>query len=264
MTLASDFYDSSAAQALGGILATLVATLVAIWIARNVRLPKRRLYYGISEIIPLLTPHSSINDMELRHNGVSLSNPNVVTVRISLRGRQDIASDDYDSDQALQISVGVPIISVLKITSKPDTSPVPRIVLADSALAIGPSLIHCGQIIKISVLVDEDSASISCKNPLKNVKVQRQRPDDPELAVLLTGPHNLFILGLLGSIAALMIAQLSKQPLGWVPFIISVPLLLLGLVGGIWTFWILLRRPISVKRASIIASQVNRRSGNAD
>jgi len=228
MKPASPFYDSTAAQAFGAILATLLGVIVAIWVQRNVWLPKRRLYYGISETIPLLASHSSIKDnLEVRHKDVPLAKPRLVTVRISVRGRQDIASDDYDGDHPLQISIGAPIVATLDITSKPDTSLAPRVVVSDSGLPVGPSLIQCGQTIKISVLVDTDKLSIACKNPLKNVKIQRQRPDDPELAVLLAGPHNLFILGAIGGIAALMIAQLSKQPLSWIPFIISLPLLVL-------------------------------------
>jgi len=260
MSLASPFYDSSAVQALGGILATILTALIAIWVARNVQLPKRCLYYGISETIPLLTPHSSVRgDLELIYKGTALANPHLATLHISLRGRQDIASEDYDSDQPLQIGIGISIVAILMVTSKPETSPVPHITSTNSSLAVGPSLIHSGQMIQISVLIDADNTSISCKNSLKNVKVKRQRPDDPELAVLLMGPHNLFILGTLGSIAALMIAQISKQPLSWIPFIISLPLLLLAFVGAAWSFWTLLKRPIDNKRASIIASRINRR-----
>lgn len=125
-------------------MVTLLSVVVVIWVGRNVRLPKRRLDYGISEVIPLLTPHSSIkDDLEVRHDGNLLTRPHLITIRIVLRGRQDIASDDYNDNQPFQIIIGSPIVAVLDITSRPDTSTVPHVVANDSSLAIGPSLIHC-------------------------------------------------------------------------------------------------------------------------
>jgi hypothetical protein len=68
------------------ILATLLGVAVAILVARNVRLPKRRLDYGIAEITPLINPNSSIqDDLELRHKGTLLTRPQLITIRVALR-----------------------------------------------------------------------------------------------------------------------------------------------------------------------------------
>lgn len=257
MALTSHLYDSTAVQALGVIIVGLLSVLAIIWAARNVRLPKRRLDYGIAEVVTLVMPQSSIrHDLEVSHNGTVLTQPRLVTIRLVLRGRQDIASDDYDSDQPLRIGLGTPIVTILEISTRPGTSAIPVVSLDDSTLAIGPSLIHSGQQIKISVLIDGASVSLECTSFLKNVRMHRQRPDDPDIHVLLLGPNNMWIIGTIGGIAALGISQLSRAPLAWIPFIISIPLLLLALIGAAWSFWVLIKGSIDVNRVASTISQM--------
>ena len=94
------------------------------------------------------------SDLELRHHGVILADPRVLTVELVSRGRKDISSDAYNNDQPLEIDVGSRIVEILQVTSEPGTLPTPQVTIGGTSLRIGPSLISKRHEITINVLAD--------------------------------------------------------------------------------------------------------------
>lgn len=79
---------------------TIVALLVGatlIYVTTQL-VPKRRLKYGLVLVTSLITNASQKHevDLELQYKNVPLTSPYIARVKLSLRGRQDLASDDYN------------------------------------------------------------------------------------------------------------------------------------------------------------------------
>jgi len=143
------------------VVAALAAAAV-VWATISVGFPRRRLYFGLRATAPLLTaPADMQSDLELRHRGIALADPRVLTIELVSRGRKDIPSEAYNDRQPLHLDVGARIVEILQVTSEPETLPAPQITTDGTLLRIGPSLIGRRHQITINVPTDSGTPSLT-------------------------------------------------------------------------------------------------------
>jgi hypothetical protein len=116
----------------------------------------RKLVYSMPTATPLLaTPPGISSDIEVRHGGGVLVNPQVLEVRLQSRGRRDIRRDDFEGGKPLELDVGIPVVSLLDWFMGPGgDSTDPDVRVRGLALAIGPSLIPRRQVFTFHLLAD--------------------------------------------------------------------------------------------------------------
>jgi hypothetical protein len=208
--IAGAWYTSGTFWSGAGTVAGVLGAVAAIWVTFVVGFPRRRLFYRMRAVAPLLiTPASQHSDVELLYRGTHLTDPRALTIELISRGRKDIPSDAYNDGQPLHLDVGAPVVEVLQVSSEPDTLPLPHVSADKTSLRIGPSLIGRRHKITLTVLTDGGPPSLSCKSSLIDVEVRR-RADEQALqdaVVPWAMPWLLVLLALLG--AALLFAVLA-------------------------------------------------------
>jgi hypothetical protein len=210
MNLAGAWYASGTFWSGAGAVAGVLGAVAAVWVTLTVGFPRRRLFYRMRAVAPLLiTPADQHGDVELLYRGSRLTDPRALTIELSSRGRKDIPSGAYNDGQPLQLNVGAHVVEVLQVTSEPETLPHPQVSAEETSLKIGPSLIGRRHRITLTVLTDGGSPSLSCKSSLVDVQVRR-RADAQALqdaVVPWVMPWLVVLLALLG--AALLFAILA-------------------------------------------------------
>lgn len=186
MIVAGQWYASAAfADTVVLVVIALVAMLVATRVALSTGFPRRRLYWSMPVIAPLLSaPKGMREELELRHNGIPLRDPHLLEVHLASRSRRDISSDDFDSHEPLRLDVGANIVDILRTSSTPATPPAPDITHDTTALKIGPSLIGKRQRITITVLADGRDPHLTIEARLIDVDVREQKPEDATIPAL--------------------------------------------------------------------------------
>jgi len=197
MDLAAPFYTSSAFWAGASAMAAVFGAAVVVWATLAVGFPRRRLHYGLRDAAPLLRSGSGMpSNLQLQHrqapadtaddgeSGVSaawqiLDKPRVLTLQLISRGRKDIPSDAYNDHQPLRLDVGIRIVEILQVTSRPKTLGAPEITIDGTSLRIGPGLIGRRHEITIHVLTDGGMPRLTCRSPLIDVQVRHRT--DPDL-----------------------------------------------------------------------------------
>jgi hypothetical protein len=172
--LVTGFYEVGTfwVTATGAVISLGIGLLTA-WIALK-SAPKRRLFYGMSDPVALLTPEGSKHGLEVRRGGQPLSDPRLVDVTLQSSGRQSIDSAIFDQGRPLVLHFGVPIIEVLKADSRPPEQAVPDYQQSGSTLEVGPGVLAARQKITFSVLVD-GQPSFSLISHLSDVPIRRQQ-----------------------------------------------------------------------------------------
>src|SRR5260370_29543303 len=132
------FYDAAAFWPAAGIIVGLLAIAATIWVTLRAANPKRRLFYSMPVVTPLLTPRPDLPDIEVRRAGKVLANPHVVTVRLVSRGRRDIPRGALDGGEPLRLDVGAAIVEWLEVTTWPSDRPDPVWEMDGSSLRLGP------------------------------------------------------------------------------------------------------------------------------
>ena len=152
---AEQWYSSGTLWAAIGVCVTLligVLTLLVMWV------PPQRLYYRAPPPTPLLpSGMRGIADLEIRHEGRPLTNPYLLEVMLTARGRRDIPSSAFDQGRPLVFDLGVGIVKVLQVRCSPTTSLAPPVAHEGRTLRVGPELVGRRQTTTIAVLVDGDS-----------------------------------------------------------------------------------------------------------
>jgi hypothetical protein len=183
------FWASGTFWAGAGTVAGVLGTAAVVWVTLTVGFPRRRLSYWLRVSAPLLAaPHGMRSDLELRRRARAvgespgapdgwqvLSDPRVVTIDLTSRGRRDIPSEAFNDRQPLQFDVGAPVVEVLQVTSGQADRPALPVIADGSLLSIGPGLIGKRQEITITVLTDGGEAALTCHgNPFIDVQVRRR------------------------------------------------------------------------------------------
>jgi hypothetical protein len=175
MDVAAGWYASGTFWAGAGAIVGILGAVAVIWVTLTVGFPKRRLYYQMRAVAPLMTaPEGVRGDLELRHRGRMLVDPRALTVELVSRGRKDIPSDAYNDGKPLKLDLGAPIVEVLQVASEPATLPVPAVAADGTSMNIGPSLIGKRHTITITVLTDGGQPGLTCQSPLIDVQVRRR------------------------------------------------------------------------------------------
>jgi hypothetical protein len=181
MMMASAWYRSDIFWTGAGVACTLFIGIITAWVTLRSRFPKKRLFYRLSKETPLLeTPAGIQTGLEILHQGAALSNPHIAEIIITSRGREDIASEGYDSGTPLRFHMGEKIIKVLDRSSSTPERAAPTPSIENSTLSIGPALIKKDQKITYMLLVDGPSPNFSCESSLVNVEVREKQVDDDQ------------------------------------------------------------------------------------
>lgn len=174
---AEQWYSSGTFWAATGVVVTLVigvATFLVTWV------PRQRLYYRAPPVTPLLAHGTrGIADLEIHYEGRLLTDPHLLEVTLTARGRRDIPSSAFDQGRPLVFDLGAEIIKVLQVRCNSTTSPAPPVDHEGRTLRVGPELIGRRQTTTIAVLVDGDNPSLECtQSALAQVTVIRRDPPD--------------------------------------------------------------------------------------
>jgi hypothetical protein len=182
----------------------------AVWVTLAVGFPRRRLFYRMRAVAPLLvTPADRHGDVELLYCGTRLTDARALTIELISRGRKDIPSDAYNDGQPIRLDVGAHIIEVLQIASEPETLPRPQVSANGTSLMIGPSLIGRRHRITLTVLTEGGLPSLSCTSSLIDIQVRR-RADEQALQDAVVPWVMPWLVGLLALLAtALLLGALA-------------------------------------------------------
>lgn len=211
MSIAGAWYASGTFWSGAGVVAAVLGAAAAVWVTLTVGFPRRRLFYRMWAVAPLLiTPANHHGDVELLYHGTCLTDPRALTIELISRGRKDIPSDAYNDGQPLQLDVGTHVVEVIQVASEPETLPPPRVSADETSLMIGPSLIGRRHRITLTVLTDGGPPSLSCKSSLIDVQVRR-RADEQALQDVAVPWAMRWLPGLLALLgAALLFAILAR------------------------------------------------------
>jgi hypothetical protein len=208
--IAGAWYTSGTFWSGAGTVAGVLGAIAAIWVTLITGFPRRRLFYRMRAVAPLLiTPANQHGDVELLYRGNRLTDPRALTIELISRGRKDIPSEAYDDGRPLHLDVGALVVEVLQVSCEPESLPVPYVSSDKTSLMIGPSLIGRRHKITLTVLTDGGPPSLSCKSSLIDVQVRR-RADEQALQDAIVPwalPWLFALLTLLG--AALLFAVLA-------------------------------------------------------
>lgn len=136
-----------------GVVISLGVGLAAALIALR-SAPKRRLFYSISEPVPLVAPDGAKHGLEVLREGQRLRDPRLVEVMLQSSGRQSINSALFDQGRPLVIRFQTPIVALLKVTTDPSEQAIPDYRISDSTLEIGLGVLAARQRITFNFMVD--------------------------------------------------------------------------------------------------------------
>jgi len=218
------FYTNGTFWAGAGVAVAIVFGIASVWAVLRTGNPKRRLFYSMPVVTPLLNERPGMpRDVEVRRAGQLLTFPQVVNIELVSRGRSDIQREAFDGGNPLCLDVGVPIVECLQVKISPSDRPEPLCKVDGSKLFVGPSLIGKRQTMVYSLLVDGPSPKLS--RPLQSLAEVDLRPrdsaSDPRLSWRLVLIWALFAFG---AYAFVLFVPRSQS---WV----IVPALLFSTVG---------------------------------
>ena len=210
MYIADAWYESGTFWSGAGTVAGVLGAVAAVWVTFTVGFPRRRLFYRMRAVAPLLvTPADQHGDVELLYRGARLTDARALTIELISRGRKDIPSDAYNDGQPLQLEVGARIIEVLQVNSEPETLPRPQVRADGTSLLIGPSLIGRRHRITLTVLTEGGPPSLNCMSSLIDIQVRR-RADEQALQDAVVPWVMPWLIGLLALLAiALVLGTLA-------------------------------------------------------
>lgn len=150
----------------GGLLYNLITLLIALaavvaggsgaYFARKALFPsKRKLSCYALAVASLLTDESvTETGIEVKHQGVNLQDPYLVTICLENVGRYAVTSSHFDRSRPLAIDLGVNIKAVTKLSISPSTGSSYEHSTVGSKLLLGPDLLEPGQVLIVQLLTD--------------------------------------------------------------------------------------------------------------
>jgi len=170
----ADFYSAGTFWVtFAGVLISLGIGLLAAWISLR-SAPKRRLFYSISDPVPLMTPDGTKHGLEVRRGDRKLMDPRLVDVTLHSSGRQSITSEMYDRGRSLALHLNVPIVALLKVAKTPPEQAIPKHQISGSTLEVGPDVLAAKQRLTFSFIVD-GQPNLEMESHLSDVRIKRQQ-----------------------------------------------------------------------------------------
>jgi hypothetical protein len=176
-----------------GVVVAIVAIVagvgVAVW--QN---PSKSVEWDI-EAVGLLRQRTDFGGaVMVLVNNQPVASPTSVTVWLRNSGRRAIRSSDFDQGKACVFDLGSSVLVGLDL---PEDAYVDMI---DGKIVILPRLLHPGEEVRASVLVDNTRTQLegTFTSSLADVKITRDRPTDRQrhlLVVLVQHPMTLFVAG---------------------------------------------------------------------
>jgi hypothetical protein len=102
-----------------------------------------------------------------------LIDPRLVDITLQSSGRQSIDSTLFDQHRPLALHLAVPIVDVLKASSRPPEQAIPDYKQSGSTLEVGPGVFAARQKVVFSLLVD-GQPEFSVTSHLAGVSIRRQ------------------------------------------------------------------------------------------
>ncbi|MEU9917822.1 hypothetical protein [Streptomyces sp. NPDC051001] len=169
---ADPFWASGTFWAAAAVVVAVLVGIGAMWATLRAAHPKRRIAYDSEATAIVASNHPLGSTLEVRRNGILLTNPYIVRVDIKNTGRRDITSNEFDNASPLRFDLGVPILEVLNAESTPREAQLPAYEVSGRELHIKPSRIGKETIASYTVLV-EGSPRPSLTHSLIDVQVTR-------------------------------------------------------------------------------------------
>jgi hypothetical protein len=199
----SPFYTNGTFWAGAGAVVGVVSILAIGWVTWRAANPKRRLWYSMPTVTPLVSRGKELSrELKIIYGDHQLESPTTVNIQFISKGRLDIPRSAFDGQQPMQLDVGARIVEVLDVTTSPDR-PIPPLKPDGSKLFIGPALIGRREKIVISLLVDGDPNLSRLPQSLENVDIRR---GDPEQA---RQSRTVVAVGLVGVLFVLVASLVS-------------------------------------------------------
>jgi hypothetical protein len=238
MLASGPLYSSPTFWAGAGV-AIGAATLLVIVTQWRAGTRRRVLTYSLVSDTALIregTRERTGQDLKIVLGDKPLDEPHVVSIKIELRGREDIESANYDSNRSLTLDLGT---SILKRLDQENNDKALPIAIDAERLCIGPGLIRSGDALTVDLLT-AGPVQLTCPDPpLANVDIRESQADDGDeliwLKRLQAAAFTLCVIGILGWGVAD----------GYVPFNF---ILIVFLLGGLGFAISIMRALIGVRR----------------
>jgi hypothetical protein len=172
MTVAAAWYSPASGSFWTDILAlaAIVATFFIAWKTN----PKKRLICTIVSRSRLLDAPASMRDeLEMRYQNRTLTDPYVIACEIASAGRAAIPKRSFDDEQSLKLSLNAPILRLLAVEREPKSAFEPTILANHDIIELRPVLIAKREIIRLSVLTKGAVGSLGLnRDPFTDVKLE--------------------------------------------------------------------------------------------
>jgi hypothetical protein len=203
MLASSPFYASGTFWAGAAVAVAVVAIVVPVVLWFRIA-PRRLLIYSLVSETALLASgprHQVGPDLKVTLSERILHDPHVISLQVESRSRRDIRRTDFEDAAPLMLDLATPILSLLDLDTGGQGMPEVELEIKSTTVAIGPSLIKSGQVIKVDLLTD-GPVSVTCPHPqLADVIVKEGRPENklgPVMEALNAMPVPLLIPTALG------------------------------------------------------------------
>ncbi|MCQ4209872.1 MULTISPECIES: hypothetical protein [Streptomyces] len=169
------FYVSGTFWAAAAVLASLLTGMAAVWATLRAANPKRSIRYSFEET-ELLVNHPHVDgSIEVLRDGVSLTSPRVVRLRIRNNGRRDIVAADFSQQRPIRASFGTPVLDILEPVPQPDDIDPPSVTRHGAQIRIAPRRFGSATETSYAVLVDGET-TCELHHDLENVRVSEGIP----------------------------------------------------------------------------------------
>lgn len=145
------FYNASTLIAVIGILVALTS---AVFGYQALRPQRREIIEGLRSKRSLIPPGTA-DVIEVRHNNVVLSDPQIVDYYLSCRGRYDVNTEDFDQKRPIIVEFQKQIVADLT-RPPPGKPPAVKYVVKEGKLKVGPDLLAKRQSYVFTLLFDGD------------------------------------------------------------------------------------------------------------
>ncbi|WP_030555680.1 hypothetical protein [Streptomyces exfoliatus] len=182
-------------------LALILGIVGVIYARRALFPPKREITYAI-ESAPLMNETSTLqHGVSVVHNGVTIRDPHMFTLRLTNTGRHAVASDYFDQARPLAFDLGTPILETTTTFGG-------RYSTQGSVISFGPDLLASKQSISFTALT-EGRPDVQVQEYLIDTKLRKLVDQNLTPRTVVIHAPSLF-----AAVAASVSAVLSLLSLG--------------------------------------------------